>query len=104
MSNGLVMNSHVFGILVMHDRYRNVTGTEAGRESGPDVSSLLDVEEVAALLRCSTRHVYRLADSGKMPRPIKLGSLVRWNRAAIDDWIAGGCEPVRPLRDRVGDG
>lgn len=82
----------------MNDRYRHGIDTKIRQESRPDARSLLDVEEVAALLRCSTRHVYRLVDSGKMPKPVKLGSLVRWSRAAIEDWINGGCEPVRPVR------
>jgi excisionase family DNA binding protein len=56
---------------------------------------LLDVKAVAAQLGCSTRHAYRLADAGKMPRPIKLGALVKWRRDEIEAWIAGGCKPVR---------
>ena len=59
-------------------------------------AALLDVKAVAALLRCSGRHVYRLSDAGKMPRPYKLGALVRWSRSAVEDWIAGGCKSVRP--------
>ena len=54
-------------------------------------SILLDVTSVAELLGCSTRHVRRLADAGKMPRPGKLGALVRWSRLEIEDWIKGGC-------------
>ena len=57
-------------------------------------SALLDVEQVARLLGCSPRHVYRLSDSGKMPRPVRLGSLVRWSQEAIQHWIAEGC-PIR---------
>ena len=53
--------------------------------------TLLDVTSVAELLDCSTRHVRRLADAGKMPRPMKLGALVRWNRQVIEDWINEGC-------------
>ncbi len=56
---------------------------------------LLDVEAVADLLQCSTRTVYRLADGGKMPSPMKLGALVRWSKASIESWIAGGCKPIR---------
>ncbi|MBI4583068.1 MAG: helix-turn-helix domain-containing protein [Planctomycetes bacterium] len=56
--------------------------------------ALLDVEDVARLLTCSTRHVRRLADSGRMPRPLKIGALVRWRRGEIDAWIAAGC-PAR---------
>jgi excisionase family DNA binding protein len=58
-------------------------------------SALLDVRQVAAILGCSARHVYRLSDAGRMPRPVKLGSLVRWPRAAVDEWIAAGCPPCR---------
>ena len=58
--------------------------------------AMLDVDSVASLLNCPARHVYRLADSGRMPRPIRLGSLVRWNRAELDDWIARGCPAESP--------
>jgi excisionase family DNA binding protein len=57
--------------------------------------ALLDVRAVAEMLRCSPRHVYRLADAGRMPPPLKLGALVRWSRQSIEDWIAGGCKPIR---------
>jgi excisionase family DNA binding protein len=59
------------------------------------LSALLDVRAVAALLDCSPRHVYRLSDSGKMPPSVRLGSLVRWRRADLDSWLAGGCRPYR---------
>ena len=62
--------------------------------------ALLDVQAVASMLDCSTRHVYRLNDAGRMPAAFKVGALVRWSRQAIDSWIAGGCKPVRQ-RDRV---
>ena len=65
--------------------------------SPPDAqtAALLDVRAVAALLGCSTRHVYRMADAGQMPPSVRLGALVRWPRDTIDEWIAGGCKPVR---------
>ena len=52
---------------------------------------LLDVRAVAALLDCSPRHVYRLADAGRMPAPVRVGALVRWRRTDIDSWLAAGC-------------
>ena len=58
-------------------------------------SQLLDVEVVAEILGCSTRHVYRLSDAGRMPRPVKLGSLVRWSASAIQAWIDQGCPSCR---------
>ena len=57
-------------------------------------AKLLDVLAVAELLGCSPRHIYRLADGGKMPPPVKLGTLVRWDRKRIEAWISAGCQPV----------
>ena len=59
-------------------------------------AALLTVRQVAAMLGCSSRHVYRLSDRAAMPRPTKLGNvLVRWNRSDIEQWIADGCRPIR---------
>lgn len=58
-------------------------------------AKLLDVKAVAELLGCSTRHVYRLSDSGRIPAPLKLGALCRWSCAAIEEWIAAGCPSCR---------
>ena len=58
---------------------------------------LLDVQEVANLLGCSDRHVYRMVDKGRMPKPVKLGSLNRWPTKAIDEWITAGCPSARKL-------
>jgi excisionase family DNA binding protein len=57
--------------------------------------AMLGIRDVAALLRCSTRHVHRLADRGAMPAPVRLGALIRWRRDAIDQWIAAGCPSCR---------
>lgn len=55
------------------------------------IPKLLCVQEVAELLHCSIRHVYRLSESDQMPRPLKIGSLNRWSQSAIEDWINSGC-------------
>jgi excisionase family DNA binding protein len=57
-----------------------------------------DVKIVATKLYCSPRHIYRMADSGRMPRPIKLGSLVRWDLDELDRWIESGCPSVRSMK------
>ncbi|MFN3192214.1 MAG: helix-turn-helix transcriptional regulator [Aureliella sp.] len=62
------------------------------------MQSLLDVEDVAARLKCSSRSVRRLADAGKMPAPVRLGSMLRWPIAVIDEWIGEGCPPVSRRR------
>lgn len=87
----------------MDANHQNATGERiAGPDTRPDANAgLLDVRGVAAMLHCSSRHVYRLADSGKMPRPLKLGQLCRWSRAQLGQWIADGCPPVRSVRGGV---
>jgi len=64
----------------------------------PTEAKLLDVRAVAAMLDCSTRHVYRLADAGKMPAPLKIGSLCRWSKSTVEKWIECGCKPVRSIK------
>ena len=59
-----------------------------------DSAQLLDVADVAKLLRCSSRHVRRLSDSGRMPPPVRLGALIRWSKEAIGKWIASDCCPT----------
>jgi excisionase family DNA binding protein len=56
---------------------------------------MLDVADVAEMLHCSRRHIYRMSDSGRMPPPVRLGALVRWDRDVLMRWIADGCPPVR---------
>jgi excisionase family DNA binding protein len=60
--------------------------------------AMLDVRDVAELLGCSTATVRRLADGGRMPMPVKLGWLVRWNRETIEEWIGQGCPRARDFR------
>jgi len=81
----------------MNTKQKNATGERIAGRAGADMSdtAMLDVNQVATLLNCSSRHVYRLSDAGRMPRPVKLGSLVRWSRAAVGAWIAEGCPSCR---------
>jgi predicted DNA-binding transcriptional regulator AlpA len=60
-----------------------------------------DVQAVAKICDCSTRHVYRLSDAWKMPRPIKLGALSRWNLTEVEDWISAGCPAVRTVKGKA---
>ncbi len=58
---------------------------------------LLDKKEVAKMLTCSTRHVLRQADTGKMPWGVKFGNLRRWPAKSLEDWVDAGCPTVRKL-------
>ena len=70
-------------------------GDHPGAAADGRSALMLTVGDVAALLACSPRTVYRLADSGRMPPPVRLGALVRWPRETIDTWVAGGCPNCR---------
>ena len=59
---------------------------------------LVTVRQVAVMLGCSPRTVYRLADAGRMPPAVHLGVLIRWRRAALEDWLSAGCPSVRRIR------
>ena len=50
-----------------------VANTGGGDRATRELPAMLSVDDVGALLACSARHVYRLADMGRMPRPVKLG-------------------------------
>ena len=68
-------------------------------KSAPEViAELTDVASVAKLCGCSARTIRRLADAGRMPKPIKLSGLVRWRRAEVLDWISAGCPAVQPKK------
>jgi len=55
-------------------------------------SQLLDVRAVATMLGCGARTVWRLADRGAMPAPIRPGGTraVRWRRGELESWIEQG--------------
>ena len=59
---------------------------------------LLKVEEIASRLGVSRRTVYRLADVGQLPAPIRLGGMIRWRASEIERWLDGDCKPVRRAR------
>lgn len=65
---------------------------------------LYDIEQLSLLGIGSPRHIRRLADSGRMPAPIKLGALLRWPAetgdpmTGIHNWISAGCPDCRSQR------
>lgn len=59
---------------------------------------LIDVKTMAGMLACSQRSVWRMADAGRMPRPMKIGGMARWNRVDIETWIAQRCPDCRAAK------
>ena len=54
-----------------------------------DRDRLLNVEQVAVLLNFSVAHVRRLYQTGKIPRPVKIGGNRNgWRSGVIVDFIA----------------
>jgi excisionase family DNA binding protein len=56
----------------------------------------ITADEMAELLGISRAHVWRLHSQGRIPRPVRLGRAVRWDRATIERWLAVGA----PSRER----
>jgi excisionase family DNA binding protein len=60
-----------------------------------DEGLLIPAEKVAEILGISKRTLWRLLSAGKLPEPIRLGSVVRWNKDELQDWIEEGCPPLQ---------
>ena len=53
---------------------------------------LLDAKATGALLGISMRQVWRLADRGMLPAPVKLsGKCTRWRYADLVEWCHARC-------------
>jgi prophage regulatory protein len=56
--------------------------------------------ELAEMLDVSLRQVWRLNSAGKLPRPIRLGGSVRWDRDEVLAWFKAGCPDRRTWEAR----
>ena len=63
---------------------------------------MLTIDGVAALLVCSPRTVYRLVDTGRIPRPVRIGGMIRWPREPFERWVAQGCPLPTGPKSRPG--
>ena len=50
-------------------------------------SLFVSAQEIALVLACSPKHVHALTKRGFLPKPVKIGSLARWPKKAIDQWL-----------------
>lgn len=46
-----------------------------------------DVPDLAALLKCSQRHVRNMVDAGTVPGIIRFGRLIRFHRGIVNAWL-----------------
>lgn len=47
--------------------------------------------QFAVMLQVSKRTLCRLRSAGKVPRPMRVGGIVRWRLDDIVQWMAAGC-------------
>lgn len=61
----------------------------------PEGAELLTVADVARMLSCSQRSIWRWSGDGTLPPPMRLGSgarpAIRWRRTDLLRWIDSGC-------------
>jgi len=57
---------------------------------------LLDAKTLAAKLHVSTRFVWALRYSDRIPRCVKIGRVIRWRLSDIERWVSLDC----PSRER----
>jgi excisionase family DNA binding protein len=58
-------------------------------EPNREFPSLITAKELARMLQVSTRTVWRLLKAGEIPKPIRIGGMVRWRLDTVHDWITG---------------
>ncbi len=58
-------------------------------------NQLLTATQVGLMLALSKQQIFRLNSSGKLPRPIKIGGVVRWLLTDIARWQILGCPDRR---------
>jgi predicted DNA-binding transcriptional regulator AlpA len=67
--------------------------------ASPDQPILVDVRTLSKLLGRSTQSISRDDKQGKIPRPIRLSSSVRWDLDEIREWVAAKC-PSREVWEK----
>ncbi|MCA9198888.1 MAG: helix-turn-helix domain-containing protein [Planctomycetales bacterium] len=68
---------------------------EAKPIPGKPEPQLADDETIARMLGVCRKTVSRMADSGRMPSPVRLGRAKRWRINEVQSWISDGCPNVR---------
>ena len=71
----------------------------------PAVEKLaVDLDEAAQLVSCSVKTLKRMVAAGEVPGVIRIRRRILISVAALKEWVAKGCPPVRTSRPRVASG
>jgi len=60
-------------------------------ECKPIPFRLLTIQEMAAIVNCSVGTVYTMKAYGRVPPPIRLGRLLRWDPREVQKWLDNRC-------------
>lgn len=69
---------------------------EPRRDVGDD--RMMDINDVAARLNTTVRHIRRLVSERRIPHH-KIGGKLRFGRGEIDEWITASLVPARDTPD-----
>lgn len=61
----------------------------------PAGALLMTAEDVAEIMRVSTRTLWRLRAKGRIPQPLLIGASLRWRRDEVMQWISEGAPTPR---------
>ena len=63
----------------------------AGQKLPTEFGLLIDMREASKLLKVSQRTIYAMHSQGRMPKPIRIGSAIRWPYNQLKAWVDSGC-------------
>lgn len=72
-----------------------MTNGKCGCGHEKDVQLAMSARQLSQMLSISLRQVWRLSSAGKLPKPLKIGGSVRWDRDEILRWFREGCPDRR---------
>lgn len=52
---------------------------------------MINARQLAVILQVSPRQVWRMLSAKRVPQPIRIGNVVRWRMAEVEQWIVAGC-------------
>ena len=68
----------------------------AGQKPPEDRGLLIDARQATKLLNLSSRTLWTMYNTGRMPQPIRIGRAIRWSFDELRTWVAEGC----PAQDK----
>ena len=65
--------------------------------------ALITAGEFGEMLRVNRSTIWSWHNSGKIPRPIRVGGATRWKIQEIQDWISQNCPPREKWEQSLGN-